>query len=381
MNALKLIACSLACLAACSVSPSLFGDTDNDRLKVGSRAPELDIEHWVSDGDGKFKPINKFKSGNVYVVEFWATWCPPCVASMPHLSKLQRKYADKGLQIISISDEDLETVQSFLEQNVRGQSSTTYAELTANYCLTTDPDSSSQVDYLEAARQDGIPAAFIIGRDGVIEWIGHPMEMDQPLEQVINDKWDRVAYLKQKEEEEKAIADIEKRVRSALRKMRNGESDEAINMLDAVIADYKTHPAIDQLKGLRFQMVLSTGGERAAVALNEFAADIKDPEMLNEIAWTVVEMKMNGENAGDELVKAAAKIASSALNTRPNDAAILDTLAHLTYFGGDLDEAIKIQQKAVANAGPLKAEVEPYLEFLQKQKAARQRESQKESDK
>ena len=82
-------------------------------LAVGSPAPELDVEYWLSRGTGnRFPKVTKFEAGKVYVVEFWATWCPPCRASMPRLSELQDKYAD-SVQIISISDESLETVEGF----------------------------------------------------------------------------------------------------------------------------------------------------------------------------------------------------------------------------------------------------------------------------
>ena len=61
------------------------------RLQIGDAAPELKVEKWVK-GD----PVTTFEKGKVYVVEFWATWCPPCIKSIPHLTELQKQYKEKG---------------------------------------------------------------------------------------------------------------------------------------------------------------------------------------------------------------------------------------------------------------------------------------------
>ena len=185
-------------------SEAALGQND---LTIGSEAPELDIEHWVSDRDGEFSHITEFEDGKVYVVEFWATWCGPCVRSMPHIASLQDKFADKDVQIISVSKEDLETVEKFLKKKVKvtknskendeetdEEKATTFGELTSGYCLTTDPDRSVSNDYMKAASQTGIPCAFIVGKTGLVEWIGHPARMEEPLSEVVDDSWDRETF-------------------------------------------------------------------------------------------------------------------------------------------------------------------------------------------
>ena len=121
----RTIKLTLALLLTLTVAGVASAD-DDGLLTVGSKAPSIDVEHWLQDGDGKFSHVKEFKSGKVYIVEFWATWCGPCIAAMPHISELQDKYADKGVQVISVSDEDLETVEGFLEKKVRGDSEKTY---------------------------------------------------------------------------------------------------------------------------------------------------------------------------------------------------------------------------------------------------------------
>lgn len=167
---------------------------EDGMLTIGDVAPPLAVEHWVQDNGGELKPVDKFEAGKVYVVEFWSTWCGPCISSMPHLAETQEKYGYEKLRLISISDEDLDTVTEFLDRVVRGEDEKTYKELTKGYSLTTDPDRSVFRAYMEAAAQNGIPTAFLVGKSGIVEWIGHPMSMDEPLEQVINDEWDRDAF-------------------------------------------------------------------------------------------------------------------------------------------------------------------------------------------
>src|SRR5713101_3891226 len=64
-------------------------------LKVGDPAPKLQNGKWIQG-----EPVTAFKEGKAYLVEFWATWCPPCRASIPHLNEIHNKYKDQGLVII-----------------------------------------------------------------------------------------------------------------------------------------------------------------------------------------------------------------------------------------------------------------------------------------
>jgi len=106
-----------------------------DKLVVGSIAPKLNVEHWVQNGSGKFPKVTDFKSGRVYVVEFWATTCGPCVQSMPHLAELQTNYAVAAIDgyIAKISDRRIQfgLYKSKIDMQIR--SSADIKDITKSY--------------------------------------------------------------------------------------------------------------------------------------------------------------------------------------------------------------------------------------------------------
>ena len=403
-------------------------------LTIGTRAPSIDIEHWISDGQGKFKPITNFESGKVYVVEFWATWCGPCVASMPHLAETQTKYADHHVQIISISDEDTETIAKFLDREVGGakhgkkeesedegksdatetkSSKKTFKELTSVYCLTTDPDRSVSKDYMEAAGQNGIPTCFIVGKTGEIEWIGHPMSMDESLAKIVDGSWDRVAYLvdfKKSQDRDLLESAIMKKVRSGdsdgamalidkakkdaegdtetvemldqmslniaispiMAKVRSGDIDGGLEMLDEVA---KTLPPSQrtELSSFKVRLLIQNKNFKSAASnLKSIVdADSIDPQILNMHAWDVYEAAKDDPEYSKELLSVAISAAEKAASSAPENGAVLDTLAHLFHRSGDLDRAIELQTKAMELSDDAAPQIQEFLDQLKAEKTGK----------
>jgi thiol-disulfide isomerase/thioredoxin len=102
-------------------------------------------------------------SGKPLVVEFWATWCPPCRKSIPHLNQIYAKYKSQGLEIVGITDENEATVTKFQKQ----------VPMDYNVAINT-PQSVYQQFGVE-----GIPTAFLVNKGGKIVWTGHPMELTE----------------------------------------------------------------------------------------------------------------------------------------------------------------------------------------------------------
>jgi len=89
MKRMECSACLFVLLAAAS---ALAGE-----LRPGDEAPPISITKWVK---GEAFDLAAAKGKNTVVVEFWATWCGPCVVSIPHLTKLQKDFADKGVIVV-----------------------------------------------------------------------------------------------------------------------------------------------------------------------------------------------------------------------------------------------------------------------------------------
>ena len=157
----------LACLAMLNLK-ALAAGSDTSSLE-GKPAPDVSLK--TSDGQD-FK-LSSLK-GDVVMIDYWATWCPPCRASLPHVNDLSKDedLKSKGLHVYAANDkEDAETVKKFVTENKY------------TFTVLMDPTAAFGKDYLVR----GIPTTVIIGRDGVIKkvFIGYGAGMEKPMKQAI----------------------------------------------------------------------------------------------------------------------------------------------------------------------------------------------------
>ncbi len=182
---------------------------EKNELRIGDQAPLIKAE-WL-----KGQQVSHFKQGNVYVLEFWATWCGPCIKAMPHISALAKKYSGK-VAFVGISvwergkpGQTIHTlVKNFVDQ--KGD--------TMSYNVGMDGADAYMVEnWLQPAAISGIPCTFIIGKDGMVSWIGHPMEMDEPLAAIIKGTFDRSAFAAKYNKEQVEKLESQRQQRTAMK--------------------------------------------------------------------------------------------------------------------------------------------------------------------
>jgi thiol-disulfide isomerase/thioredoxin len=82
----------------------------------GPERPAVDLQARLLDLEGRPANLTDFQE-RVLVVNFWATWCGPCLAEMPSLERLQGHLGGRGLRVVAVTDEPIEIVSAFLRES------------------------------------------------------------------------------------------------------------------------------------------------------------------------------------------------------------------------------------------------------------------------
>ena len=143
-----------------------LGPPAADAIPAGGPAPEFALQ----DLEGKEVSLAALR-GQVVLVDFWATWCGPCLQELPHIQAIHQKYRDQGLVVLAVStDIQKGVVQPFISKNEY-----TFPVLYA--------DSEIQSNY----GVSGIPTVYIIDRQGSIRFhhVGYGPGGEKKLEEVV----------------------------------------------------------------------------------------------------------------------------------------------------------------------------------------------------
>jgi thiol-disulfide isomerase/thioredoxin len=307
-------------------------------LKIGDPAPALQVSKWVQ-GDA----VQSFSSNHVYIVEFWATWCGPCRASIPHLNEIWQKNKDKGLIVIgqNVWEQDESGVPAFVKK--MGDNMTYRVALDDK---SQDKQGAMATTWMKASGQDGIPTAFIVNRHGKIAWIGHPMTLeDSVLDQVLADKFDTASFAKeydkeqQDQEQEQALS---KKLSQALKNKDWNAADTTLTAIEKTLPER----ARSQTGPIRLMILLGRKDYAGAYNLASSMSDAspKDVYLQNQLAWTLATAS-GVDQTGLALAKKIADRANTASGGK--ESGVLDTFARTQFMTGQTNEAVATEQKAV----------------------------------
>lgn len=319
-------------LALSLVAPAAFAQD----LFPGAKAPSLDIGGWLKGGwEGGLKP------GKTYVVEFWATWCGPCIAAFPHMSELAKKYEGQ-VEFVGVNiwerGKPIPEVQEF----VNGQGAK------MGYNVAYDNGEAMTKSWMQAAKQNGIPASFVV-KDGVIQWIGHPMSLDEPLEQLAAGKLDiganQAAFKKEVAEDEARMAEskqVADTIKAATVQYEGGDKAGAIAKLDQLEKE-KPNTKL-QVASAKLNLYAKHDTPAAEALIAKIAAG-KEPEwrFLAQFAMgTVKATTPEGKEIGAKAIKAAVEASA--------DGDILVCYFASLYYRdtGNKEEGLKCVDRALA---------------------------------
>lgn len=346
------IACTIVLAAAVAAA-------QEPTLKAGSDAPALSIAKWVK-GDAV-----TIERGRIYAVVFWSPGDPRSVVVLPRLSELQDAYKDRITFVAVATDAEGGTPEATEE---------TAKAMGKGLGLATgwDDGGKTRAAWLGAAGAPGASCAFVVDGAGKIAFLGHPAILDLPLARIVAGKWD--------------MAKGTEEMQAAFRRAQEILQMDRSMALAALPAFEKDYPELAWSEAIgtrnartfasaKLRLLLLAGKTEEATALGtklyEKGVKYDRDDLLNEIAWMIVDPEMSIAKRDLDL---AMKAAEKAVELSKRNPSIVDTLARVYYWKGDLTKAIELQTEAVENAAGNEdelASLQPTLDQYKAEAAAR----------
>ncbi len=299
-------------------------------IKIGQRAPTVKTGEVI-----KGVPLTEFKNGKIYVVEFWATWCAPCKEAMPHISALAKEYDNEVVFTgVSVSEGNTSLVRPFVEK--MGDNMAYNVVIDAQDSATAKKGYMTE-NWMRPLGIKGIPATVIVGKTGLIEWVGHPMEMEPVLKRLITGNWNSNFFVKQ-QQANKYVDEMSAKLG------KNPDWAALTKHLE------NTYPSISADSSIKVVKISHAGGRPVSLILDflkGYGSKISIGE-LNRYAWEI--FKASTDRVTLNFVKNLISDRLKEEVTINEDVAyILDTYAGFLYKLGEKDAALSNQIKAYSN--------------------------------
>jgi thiol-disulfide isomerase/thioredoxin len=323
---------------------------EKPKLGIGDAAPPLDASRWLQG-----KEVKAFEPGKVYVVEFWATWCGPCIALMPDMAELQAQYRDQGVTCIGITTRD--------PNNTEEQATTFVKKHGArfDYWFAFADNTTTYAGWMTAAGRSGIPCSFVIDKSGRLAHIGNPIYLGVVLPLVVTGKLTAQEVHQKVDDIEQEWAVVSKTVHAGFT---NGDFKPGLKALKEFEAKYP--PLANNLVSLRTKLsILPKVGEFAEAKQVAEAEIDKAIRHGNASSLMIVAgwLRDGSGKESKELLAVALRASEAAVQVSGDkDASALIELAATYSAIGDKAKAKAYAQKAVTAAAGDSAESKRRIE-------------------
>lgn len=334
----KLKSAVLIFLTACIVISAKA--QNNENFIVGDPAPPIKYSKWL-----KGTPVTSFKKNHLYVIECWATWCGPCIAAMPHLSELSKKYNGKATFIGMNVWEKIPESKSY--ETVLPNVSKFVESLGDKMSYNVAVDSKDRYfarEWLAKAKAPGIPTTFLV-KDGRFIWIGHPSKLEEVIIKVLAGTYDieeqRKAHLWSVDISNKSLQKKREEMEPIENALKAKQFDEAFALIDTLIAKDAMQKYTLNIR--KFNIILENIGEKQAIA---FVEDWKKKDG-NRVSIYPAQSVAEKTGLSKETYNYAAEAFRSA-GTGSNVNPMFHELTARCYgLAGDYTNATLFQQKAI----------------------------------
>ena len=206
--------------------------TAQSNIKAGGPAPPINVTDWVLN-----VPEDKVFDGKFVVLEFWATWCGPCIAAIPHLNELQEEFQRKDLYFVSMTDESLPKINRFLDR------------LNFKSIVVSDQDKKTHIAFGDGKKGlEAYPMTVLIDPEGLVRWVGEPKQLTGDVMQAFLDYKLKPTHLMTSARKASVEASMEKSDLSPSQKFLRDYKDKELAYLleikrtEAADADYMKLP-------------------------------------------------------------------------------------------------------------------------------------------
>lgn len=314
------------------------------KVTIGDPAPPLKYSKWIQGA----KPIKILDPNRTYVVEFWATWCGPCIAAMPHLSELAKKYNGKidfiGCNVLErVENKPYDSALPAVEKFVANQHK--LGRMTYNVIADNNAEAMSK-GWLDAAGIDGIPSSFVISK-GKVAWIGHPLRLDSILSSIEAGTYDIQAVKRKYESSSNKNEEFAKQFQAMQKSYQMAETEK--DFIRALAYTDSAMAKMPEVKYLfmkdKFRILLDHFGEDKAIA---YGTEV----MKGTVGVAAITGYLAGRNDLSEKMKLfSVSIANKMTIKYPME---MEVVAKLEARAGLYKQAAESQQKTIDMANEQK---------------------------